>query len=379
VWADENPGFRGPDGQRVWHAADSGFYYAVFWEGMPDLNYDNPEVTQAMYDIADYWLEEMGVDGFRLDAIKHMVEDGSLQQNTVATHSWLEGFHDFYKGVNPQALTVGEAWTGTQQVVEYTGDEVDIAFQFDLAQDMMSASREGIGSLVKETQVEVVGAFPPGQYATFLTNHDQNRVMSDMRGDEGAASVAASMLLTSPGVPFIYYGEEIGMMGQKPDEDIRRPMQWTAEEPGAGFTEGQPWRPPYEDYPDRNVAAQESNPGSLLNHYRRLIHLRNEHSALRDGAWSLVDTDPGRLYAALRYDEDEALLVLINPSRREVGDYSLTLPSGPLADTASAVLVLGEGDLSSPQINDAGGFDQYAPLAMLPPRSTFIIELSSSP
>ncbi|MGD8856719.1 MAG: alpha-amylase family glycosyl hydrolase [Chloroflexota bacterium] len=377
VWADENPGFRGPEGQRVWHAADGGYYYAIFWDGMPDLNYKNPEVTQAMFEIVRYWLQEMGVDGFRLDAIKFMVEDGSLQQNTLATHAWLEGFHDFYKSINPQAFTVGEAWTGTQQVVDYTGDEVDVAFQFDLARDMVSASREGIGSLVKDAQEEVVDSFPPGQYAIFLTNHDQNRVMSDMRGDEAAARVAASMLLTSPGVPFIYYGEEIGMLGEKPDEDIRRPMQWTAEGPGAGFTEGQPWRPPYEDYPDRNVAAQEEDPDSLLNHYRRLIHLRSEHSALRDGAWTLVDTDPGRLYATLRYDDEEALLVLINPSRREVTDYSLGLPAGPLSAGVSASLVFGEGDASSPEVNNDGGFDQYVPVATLPPQSTLIIDLSS--
>jgi glycosidase len=167
------------------------------------------------------------------------------------------------------------------------------------------------------------------------------------------------------------------MMGEKPDEDIRRPMQWTAESPGAGFTEGQPWRPPYEDYPDRNVAIQEEDPGSLFNHYRRLIQLRNEHPALRAGSWTLVDTDPGRLYAALRYDEDEILLVLINPSRREVTDYSLALPAGPLPGAVSAALIFGEGDLAAPQINDTGGFDQYTPLAALPPQSTFIIDLSS--
>jgi glycosidase len=378
VWADENPGFRGPQGQRVWHPSGGDYYYGIFWDGMPDLNYENPEVTAAMYEISRYWLEEMSVDGFRLDAIKHMVEDGSNQQNTPATHAWLEEYYNFYKGVDPQALTVGEAWTGTQQVVEYTGDEVDIAFQFDLAQDMVAASREGIGSLVKKSQNEVVDSFPASQYATFLTNHDQNRVMSQVQGDENAAKVAASMLLTSPGVPFIYYGEEIGMMGEKPDEDIRRPMQWTADGPGAGFTEGRPWRPPFEDYEDRNVAAQDDDPDSLLNHYRALIQLRNEHSALRDGEWTLVETDPDRLYATLRYDEDGRFLVLINPGRSEITDYSLSLNSGPLTAGVEASLIFGEGDLSAPEIDAAGGFDRYVPLVALPPQSTYIIELRSS-
>ena len=228
VWEDENPGFRGPQGQRVWHGANGDYYYALFWDGMPDLNYENPEVTEAMYEAARFWLEDMGVDGFRLDAIKHMVEEGSNQQNTPSSHAWLEGFYTFYKDVNPEALTVGEAWTGTQQVVDYTGDEVDIAFQFDLAEDMVAASREGIGSLVKDTQAEVVESFPPSQYATFLTNHDQNRVMSQMRGDESAAKVAASMLLTSPGVPFIYYGEEIGASGRASSREAGSVREGTA-------------------------------------------------------------------------------------------------------------------------------------------------------
>jgi alpha-amylase len=376
IWEDENPGYRGPDGQRVWHAADGGYYYALFWDGMPDLNFENPEVTDAMHEVTRFWLEDMGVDGFRLDAIKHMVEDGTSQQNTLATHAWLEDFYTFYKGIDPEAFTVGEAWTGTQQVLEYTGDEVDIAFQFDLAQDFISASREGIGSLVTKTQTEVVESFPPGQYATFLTNHDQNRVMSQMRGDEAAAKVAASMLLTSPGVPFIYYGEEIGMSGEKPDEDIRRPMQWTEDEPGAGFTDGRPWRPPYEDYPERNVAAQDGDPDSMLSHYRTLIQLRNEYPALRNGEWLLVESDPSRLYATLRYDEGEALLVLINPSRREVADYSLTLPTGPFTADVSASLIFGQGDPTSPEINEAGGFDDYTPVSVLPPQSTMIFSLS---
>jgi glycosidase len=197
-----------------------------------------------------------------------------------------------------------------------------------------------------------------------------------MRGDEAAAKVAASILLTSPGVPFIYYGEEIGMMGEKPDEDIRRPMQWTAAETGAGFTTGAPWRPPYEDYQERNVAAQDGDPDSLLNHYRQLIRLRSDHSALSGGEWLLIDTDPGRLYATLRHDGEQTLLVLINPSRREVTDYSLSLPAGPLEDGVTASMIFGEGQPESPEINPAGGFDDYTPLPALPPQSTTIMALS---
>jgi len=311
------------------------------------------------------------------DSIKHLVEDGRLQENTPATHQWLADFHTFYKDVNPNAFTVGEAWTGTRQVVDYTGDEVDIAFQFDLAEDIISSSREGIGSLLTKSQTEVVESFPAGQYATFLANHDQNRVMSQFHGDEGAAKIAASILLTSPGVPFIYYGEEIGMMGVKPDEDIRLPMQWTGSGPGAGFSEGTPWRAPFEDYEERNVAAQDMDPDSLLSHYRYLIQLRNQSDALRVGDWLLVDSKPGRLYAFLRYVDDEVLLVLLNPSKKIVDDYTLSLAESPMRGLVEASLLFGEGAVVAPIIDDQGGFSDYTPLETLPPKSTHILRLSS--
>ncbi len=302
IWKDEDPGYRGPQGQQVWHRTPDGYYYALFWDGMPDLNYENPEVTAAMQEAARYWLEDMGVDGFRLDAIKHIVENGELQENTQATHDWLKGFYTFYKDVNPDALAVGEAWTSTRQVLDYTGDEVDIAFQFDLANAALSSANFGLSTMIGKEQQAVVQNFPPGQYATFLTNHDQDRVMSQLDGDENKAKIAATWLLTSPGVPFVYYGEEIGMTGTKPDEDIRRPMQWRSDDGlNVGFTVGRPWRYPADDYEERSVALQTADPDSLLNHYRALIHLRNEHAALRVGEWIAVETDTADRVCILAY------------------------------------------------------------------------------
>jgi glycosidase len=328
VWADENPGYPGPWGQRVWHgtaaAGEQDYYYGVFWEGMPDLNLANPEVTEAVQEAARFWLEDMGADGFRLDAVKHLIEDGRIQENTPATHEWLREFYTFYKDVEPEAFAVGEAWTSTRQVLDYTGDEVDIAFQFDLAADIVNSSEVGIGNLF---------------------------------GDE-----------------FIYYGEEIGMMGVKPDEDIRLPMQWSSGN-AAGFSEGTPWRPPYEDYQERNVAAQEGDPDSLLNHYRTLIQLRNSHESLRMGDWLLVDTRPGHLLAFIRHIADEMILVLVNPGKNAISDYTLNLPEGPLTDPMEASLLFGEGSVVAPAVNAAGGFTEYAPLPSLPPQSTFIIQL----
>ena len=378
IWEDEDPGYRGPQGQQVWHRTPEGYYYALFWEGMPDLNYENPEVTDAMQYAARHWLEDMGVDGFRLDAIKHIVENGQMQENTKATHDWLKGFYSFYKDVNPDALTVGEAWASTQQVLKYTGDEVDIAFQFDLANAILSSANYGLSSMISKEQQAVVGNFPPGQYATFLTNHDQNRVMSQVGGDENKAKVAATWLLTSPGAPFIYYGEEIGMTGTKPDEDIRRPMQWQSDDGLAvGFTTGKPWRYPAEDYKERSVALQTDDPNSLLNHYRALIQLRIEHEALRIGEWIEVETDSSDVYAFMRTTGEEHLLILINFSEDSVSDYSLSIAEGPLVGESNLQVLFGSADPQSISANETGGFDACKPLDILPPQSSYVFRVGN--
>ena len=344
---------------------------------MPDLNYENPAVTAAMQEIIQFWLEDMGVDGFRLDAIKHMVEDGQIQENSNSTHDWLEGFYTFYKEINPNAFTVGEAWTSTQQVVDYTGDEVDIAFQFDLALDILNSAEVGLAPIISKTAQEVINSFPANQYATFITNHDQNRVMSQLGEDEAKARLAASLLLTAPGVPFIYYGEEIGQIGTKPDEDIRLPMQWASNSPKVGFTEGTPWRPAAADFPVRSVQRQNDDPDSLLTHYRSLIQLRNEHEALRVGDWTLVEANSGRLYTFLRQTENETILVIINLNRNPVtaANYSLELEAGVLDGSVTAVSLFGNSVTTAPTINSDGSFSGYTPFEEIPAQSTHIIQL----
>ena len=196
--------------------------------------------------------------------LKHLIEDGEIQENTPETHAWFEDFHDFYTEINPEAFTVGEAWTDTEKVVEYIGDEVDIAFEFDHAGAILQTAQRESALFVEGSQKQIVKAYPPGQYATFITNHDQERIMSVLLGNVGRAKTAASLLLTGPGVPFIYYGEEVGQSGRKPDENIRTPMQW-ADEPNAGFTTAdRAWRSPQGNYDDFNVAEQTAVPDSHL-------------------------------------------------------------------------------------------------------------------
>ncbi len=379
VWRDEDPGFRGPDNQQVWHQYEGRYYYGVFWSGMPDLNLTNPDVTTELYDIARYWLEDLGVDGFRLDAVKHYVEDGAQQENTPATLEWAAAFNRHVQSVRPGALTIGEIWSSSFDVAPYVPDSVDLAFEFDLATAMVSSVQGrnpgGVQSLTERAE----RLYPAGQYATFLTNHDQNRVMSDLRGDIPSAKVAASLLLLSPGVPFLYYGEEIGMMGTKPDERIRTPMQWTNQRTTASFTiADQPWQPLSDEGLDFSVAAQTNDSDSLLSHYRALIHLRSEHPALRRGAWVAVSSANRRVYAFLRQYESETLLVVINMDRRPTDDYALSISDGlPIGVTAEALYGLPpRTSLAQPSVNADGSIAAYSPLRELPPYTTLVIRLS---
>jgi glycosidase len=216
--------------------------------------------------------------------------------------------------------------------------------------------------------------FKPNQFATFLTNHDQNRVMSTLGDKPEKAKVAATLLLTGPGVPFIYYGEEIGMLGKKPDEDIRLPMQWSAE-PNSGFTSGTPWRALNKDWETKNVAAQTGLDGSLLEHYRTLISLRNNHAALRVGDTLVIDSGNKSVYAVLRVSQGETVLVVVNLGKTEVSEYGLSLGKSSLNGTYSAAALLGQGSLETLVVNGQGGFKSYKPLTSLPPLSSFILQL----
>ena len=198
--------------------------------------------------------------------------------------------------------------------------------------------------------------------------------MSQLRGEVGHARTAASLLLTGPGVPFLYYGEEIGHSGGKPDENIRTPMQWSDEEV-AGFTSASgAWKAPQRDHLEVNVAAQTDDPDSLLSHYRRLIHARNQHEALRVGDWQEVQVRDEHVYAFLRHSDEETLLVLINLGGDPISEYSLGLESSPLSEGRASEVLTGV-PVNPPTINANGGFDAYVPVAELAAYGTYIVQL----
>ncbi len=349
VWDDREPG-------AGWHAAGDRTYFGLFWEGMPDLNLENPDVTAELYDIADFWLNEMGVDGFRLDAVKHFIEDEPQIENTPATLAWAQAFNEFTEEAKTGALTVGEVWNDSRIVSTYIPDALDLAFEFTLASEIIDAAQSGRSDTLPIVMQTVLDEYPLGQYSPFLTNHDQDRVASVLVGDASKGKLAASLLLTIPGVPFMYYGEEIGMRGRKPDELIRTPMPWDATETG-GFTTVEPWQPFDPNKDEVNVAAQIDDPDSLLSHYRSLIQLRSASSALRIGEMTLVDTGNNSVFAFTRESADQRLLVVINLNKQPQSEYGLP-----------EITAIGE------QLYGA----DWTLGAELPGRSTTIVELGGS-
>ncbi len=325
VWSDEDPG-------NGWHQGNQGYYYGYFWGGMPDLNYENPDVTAQFDNVVRYWLDEIGVDGFRVDAAKHLIEEGDRRENTPATHAWYKDFYKKYKAENPQAYTIGEVFGAGGFIATTYQDEFDHLFNFELASGFVNSANGGSNTGITSAYKFTLNDMPFGGYGTFLTNHDQNRVMSVLYGNVDAAKVTASMLLTAPGTPYIYYGEEIGMQGKKPDEDIRLPMQWS-DAPNAGFAcEGaEPWRALSEDYVQVNVANQLEDRDSLLNHYRALIDLRKQYPALTTGATTLVETDSTALFGLLRFSESESILVLVNLTDEPLQEVHLSISASPLS------------------------------------------------
>jgi alpha-amylase len=380
IWSAEDPGYQGPWGQDPWHESPNGdYYYGIFWSEMPDLNYDNPAVVDEMKNVFKFWLD-LGVDGFRLDGARYIIEEGKKQADTASTHQFYKELRTFVKGINPEALLLGEVWTDAFTTSTYikNGEELDLVFDFDLANAFMSSATSGNADKALNGLKFSQKLFSGGRSAPFLTNHDMDRVMSVLDGDVEKAKNAAFMLLTAPGVPFIYYGEEIGMEGKRGSEDTdiqrRLPMQWTGGE-NAGFTIGTPWAPVHPSYTQNNVEALSPQPDSLLSTYRDLLRIRAQEPTLGYGDTFLVEADDPAVYALLRSIQGENILVLINLSDEPVTDYSLTLEEGPLSGTYELAPLYGSEAFASIYANPQGGFDAYQPIPTLSANGRYIYML----
>ncbi|KPP88620.1 alpha-amylase family glycosyl hydrolase [Erythrobacter sp. HL-111] len=337
--------FGGP----AWHFDErtGQYYHHAFLASQPDLNWRNPEVRAAMFDVMRFWLDK-GVDGFRVDVIWHLVKDAQFRDNppnpsyrpgqpeierNLQVHSADQPeIHELVTqmrgvvGEYDHRLLIGEIYLPLERLVAYYGEGaesgVHLPFNFLLLQCPWRPRR--IAALVREYEE----ALPAHGWPNWvLSNHDRPRIGA--RVGERQARIAAMLLLTLRGTPTIYYGDEIGLCDveippdrvqdpwalQEPDASFNRdrartPMQWSTE-PNAGFSPGEPWLPLSRDWRERNVASLCREPGSMLDLHRRLLALRRRERVLREGDYRELAVDD-RVFAFERRSGEERVAVILN-------------------------------------------------------------------
>jgi len=352
IWADPRPGGGPPNHWRsvfrragaAWTLdAHTGQYYLHhFLPEQPDLNWWNDQVRGAIDDVMRFWLDR-AVDGFRVDVASGLIRDQQLRNNPrLRFRGWprlrnwdLDEVHEIHRrwrkvldSYPGERMAVGEIGVrDLRRLVRYYGadDELQLSFNFHFLEQPWKADR--FQRVVERWEALLPSAAWP-DYT--LSNHDRSRATT--RYGEERAGAAAVMLLTLRGTPFVYYGEEIGMVdvpiprdrildidGRDPE---RTPMQWDGSV-NAGFTTGAPWLPLAADATKRNVAAQRDDPASLFSLYRRLIWLRKESAALRRGSYRTLPA-PSGVFAYAREAEGERVFVALNfgKARRRVSPGS---------------------------------------------------------
>jgi alpha-amylase len=369
---------KGPWGAQAWHRSPvrDEYYYGVFWHGMPDLNYESAGVREEAKKVATFWLREMGVDGFRLDAIPYLVEEGNCLKDCPGTFGFLREYGAHIRGVSPGAYTVGEVWDSIGRMLPYYPDQLTSYFGFELADSLLTSVRRGVTGGLLSGFLRLQDTLPAYRWSHFLSNHDGKRTMTALGGDIARAKLAATLLLTLPGLPFVYYGEEIGMTGDKPDERLRTPMQWKPV-PGLGFTLGTPWSSAQPDSFTTTVEVQDADPSSLLDLYRRLIRLRGSSQALATGQLVPLSANNPAVTAYLRRVDGQVVIVVAN-----LGDAAVT---GISIGSAPGVLPPGTYQprnlLSGPdgpvlEVAPEGRVQEYmSPPATLGPRESLVLEL----
>jgi len=303
------------DNIRQWHDPGFGedYYYGFFYGGMPDLNFDNPKVREEIYEIGRFWLEDVGVDGFRLDAAKHIFPDDRPEDN----HAFWKEFRDKMTAIKPDIYLVGEVYDKKEVVAPYLPG-LPALFNFDFHYSLIEAYQKEDGMLLAKKQKEVIDFYlnitKDFIDATFSSNHDQPRLLNSLDENPRKMKQAINILMTMPGAPYLYYGEEIGMLGQKPDEHIREPFLWDIKGNDKGRTR---WIEPIYSLEETvtPLAIQKSMSTSYFNHYKEIIKLRNSHRALALGNLELYEGELQQpLMAFFRKYKNQQIFVAHNLS-----------------------------------------------------------------
>ncbi|MGV3538641.1 MAG: alpha-amylase family glycosyl hydrolase [Rufibacter sp.] len=315
---DGRPTGADSDNTRHWHQVENSdyLYYGYFYGGMPDLNFDSPKLREEVFKIGRFWLTEMGVDGFRLDAARHIFPDERPHDN----HQWWVYFRNEMLKAKKDVYLVGEVWAPADVVAPYLKG-LPALFNFEMSWDILKALNTGRGDSLAIKHAKISDFYkkvnPDAVDATILSNHDQNRIMSSVHDDVAKAKLGASILLTLPGSPYLYYGEEIGMRGKKPDENIREPFLGDIKAKDKSRTT---WMKPVYSTDETIVplAAQQKDKNSIYRHYQNLIHLRNRSKALTYGEIEPVSLENKAICAFTRRHENQSLLVFHNLSDKQV-------------------------------------------------------------
>ena len=341
----------------TWDLVANAYFWHRFYSHQPDLNFDNPRVLEEVIKVMRYWLD-MGVDGLRLDAIPYLVErEGTNNENLPETHAVLKKIRAALDARYDDRMFLAEANQWPEDTAPYfgDGDECHMAFHFPLMPRIYMAlaqeDRHPITDIVRQ-----MPEIPDGcQWAIFLRNHDEltlemvteeerdylwrtyasdtrarinlgirRRLAPLMQNDRRKIELMNALLLSMPGTPILYYGDEIGMgdnyyLGDR--DGVRTPMQWSADRNG-GFSRANPqqlYLPPVMDpiygFQSINVEAQESDPSSLLNWMRRIVWVRAQSKAFGRGEITFLYPTNRKILAYLRAFEEERILCVVNLSR----------------------------------------------------------------
>jgi len=366
IWRDPKDG--GPPnnwsssfGPRAWTLDEKTgqYYYHRFYSEQPDLNWHNPAVEKRMFQTVRFWLDR-GADGFRLDAVNYLFEDPSFRDNPVGAelrpgsttehvqelkynrdlpelHDVMIRLRSFTDRYDPNRVLIGEAYVPEwDKLMSYYGpnnNELQLPFNFFLVMGKVRTSLDASAfrSVINDSEKALAG-----RWTTYvLSNHDIPRAYDrygDGQHNEEIAKLLATMLLTLRGSPFLYYGEEIGMVTTEPRtiEEVqdpvgkrywpankgrdgeRTPMQWDGG-PQAGFTTGLPWLRIPPSAAQTNVAKQAGEASSILNFYRRLITLRRRSPALLAGDYASIGNDP-HIFVYRRRGPSQTMLIALNMS-----------------------------------------------------------------
>lgn len=331
-----------------WYIGGNTYYYAGFWSEMPELNLENEDVRSELKSIAEFWLSK-GVDGFRIDAAMHLFDKGEYPEgyDTLGANiNFLRELNEYIKSIDENAFLISEVYMNYKSASVYY-DGTDALFNFDIGEYLLESAFVGSTDMADKIQyyIEQTENYDNRIMGTFLSNHDQNRAIESLAGSRSRAKVAANLMLTLPGLPFIYYGEELGMAGKKPDENIREPFVWGAE---SEYTTAWNLSSQNVNQNTPSLALQMNDETSLFNTYKTMIRIRKENPVLKTGDISHVDTGIKAIIAYRRYNTDTNLLIVHNTLDQEYimnfnpsSEYGIVYAQNPADKVVDGKLHLG--------------------------------------